>query len=162
MFHIHLTVGMFTTSQDCVRILLHVLSSCDGVLSFPSAAELRHIRHFLTRQGVSHSVRTITERCVYIILTLHLFLLTTVACMCVCGGTETTQRLFNCATFKHVTRLGKTIFCMVIAKVFFIFHTVTLFSMECFEGTHETTRLKCLRSLQQNLSKEKHLTWRQK
>lgn len=40
MFHIHITVGMLATSQDHVHILLHVLSSCERVLSFPSAAEL--------------------------------------------------------------------------------------------------------------------------
>lgn len=35
MFHIHITIGMLTTSQDHVHIPLHVLSSCDPVLSIP-------------------------------------------------------------------------------------------------------------------------------
>lgn len=50
MFHIHITVGMLTTSQDRVHILLHVLSSCVGVLSFPPVSELHHIQYFLTAQ----------------------------------------------------------------------------------------------------------------
>lgn len=40
MFHIHITVGMLTTSQDHVHILLHVLSSC---VSFSPGLELHHI-----------------------------------------------------------------------------------------------------------------------
>lgn len=56
MFHIHITVGMLTTSQDHVHILLHVLSSCVRVLSFPSAAELQRIRYFLTAPYASYSI----------------------------------------------------------------------------------------------------------
>lgn len=56
MFHIHITVGMLATSQDHVHILLHVLSSCERVLSFPSAAELQRIRYFLTARYASYSI----------------------------------------------------------------------------------------------------------
>ena len=41
MFHIHLTIGMLAISlKDPVHILLHVLSSCDQVLTFPQLVSL--------------------------------------------------------------------------------------------------------------------------
>lgn len=74
MFHIHINVGMHTTSEDHVHILLHVISSCDGVLSFPPVFEPLHIYTPLLQLSVVPTSGSTVWATLWNILCLYLYL----------------------------------------------------------------------------------------